>query len=132
MSNARQPQPDNKPRIDLPGFGVKALYRLGKKAIEELEGPWKLLVILPFCGSILAIVLEGIFVGAGQPYLAFWLCLMAFVQLVIAVPFFLQCCYPLSRGATGVSNGRGATSKAGETDQTDLVAAPPEASIGSR
>jgi hypothetical protein len=48
------------------------------KAIEELEGPWKLLVILPTFGSILAIIMAGIFVSAGQPFLAFWLCLTAF------------------------------------------------------
>src|SRR5437763_59527 len=66
----------------MPGFGVKAIFRFAMQALTSTPTPLRLLVVLPFFGSILAIVLAGVLVGAGQPYLAFWLGLAAFVLLL--------------------------------------------------
>ncbi len=73
---------------DLPGFGVKALLRLGLKAVTESPAPLRLLVILPFCGSILAIVLAGGLLAAGSSSLAFVLGVFAFVLLLVALPCY--------------------------------------------
>jgi len=62
----------------LPGFGIKALTKLPIKAIEETPGPLKGVMFLAGAGTVLAVVLAGIFALNGEATYGFVSGLAAF------------------------------------------------------